>query len=268
MLDSGASISLIREETAKRLLGEHPVSATSTQVASATGDPIKVIGCATFPVQVGSINVDHSLVVVQFLITPVILGIDFMQEHGLILDFTSSPVCVTQQANHNNILSVNDRQALHAARKTKDHVCGVQETLDLSEEALDDCAIPLFGTTTTYDLPACNQEQFSAVLQEHRDLFRESPGQTTMAEHFIPTSGTPIKVPPRRIPANYQAEVESQLQKMGIIEESSSPWMAPMVFVPKTSGELRLCVDYRELNKQSVKDAYPLHQGLMRPRTT
>ena len=43
-----------------------------------------------------------------------------------------------------------------------------------------------------------------------------------------------------------------------IIEESSSPWMAPAVFVRKKSGDLRLCVDYRELNKKRKKDAYPL----------
>ena len=46
--------------------------------------------------------------------------------------------------------------------------------------------------------------------------------------------------------------------EQGIIEESSSPWMVPAVFVPKKSGGLRLCVDYRELNKKTMKDAYPL----------
>ena len=44
----------------------------------------------------------------------------------------------------------------------------------------------------------------------------------------------------------------------GIIEESSSPWIAPAVFVWKKTGDIRLCIDYRELNKKTVKDAYPL----------
>ena len=44
----------------------------------------------------------------------------------------------------------------------------------------------------------------------------------------------------------------------GVIKKSSSPWMAPTVFVPKKSRELRICVDYRPLNKQTVKDSYPL----------
>ena len=56
-------------------------------------------------------------------------------------------------------------------------------------------------------------------------------------------------------------EVEQQIQEMlaqGIIKESSSPWMAPAVIVQKKTGELRLCVDYRELNRKMTKDAYPL----------
>ena len=86
-------------------------------------------------------------------------------------------------------------------------------------------------------------------------------GRTTLAEHFIPTTGTPVKVPPLRIPANYRQEVEKQIQTMlkeGTIEESSSPWLASAVFVCKKSGDIRICVDYCELNKRTVKDAYPL----------
>ena len=46
--------------------------------------------------------------------------------------------------------------------------------------------------------------------------------------------------------------------KEGIIEESSNPWMAPEVYTRKKNGDIRLCVDYHELNKRTVKDAYSL----------
>ncbi|KFD60844.1 hypothetical protein M514_26980 [Trichuris suis] len=44
----------------------------------------------------------------------------------------------------------------------------------------------------------------------------------------------------------------------GIIRRSTSPWLFPAVFTSKKTGELRICIDYRELNKLSKKDAYPL----------
>ena len=44
--------------------------------------------------------------------------------------------------------------------------------------------------------------------------------------------------------------------KQGIITESSSPWMTPAVFIPNKSGELLICIDYRQ--KQTVCNAYPL----------
>ena len=43
-----------------------------------------------------------------------------------------------------------------------------------------------------------------------------------------------------------------------IVRVNSSPWLAPAIYVPKKSGEIRICIDYRELNKRTVKGAYPL----------
>ena len=86
-------------------------------------------------------------------------------------------------------------------------------------------------------------------------------GCITASLHQAHRLRCPLDVSPRRVPAHYREEVERKLEEMlqqGVIEESSSPWMAPAVFVPKKSGEVCICIDYRELNKRTVKDAYPL----------
>ena len=62
---------------------------------------------------------------------------------------------------------------------------------------------------------------------------------TQAAFHYIPITGATICVPPGCIPAHYREEVEQQIQDMldkGIVEESSSPWMAPAEVVKKKSG--------------------------------
>ncbi|GKA43433.1 retrovirus-related pol polyprotein from transposon 17.6 [Tanacetum coccineum] len=56
-------------------------------------------------------------------------------------------------------------------------------------------------------------------------------------------------------------ELSEQLQELsdkGFIRPSSSPWGAPVLFVKKKDGSFRMCSDYRELNKLTVKNCYPL----------
>ena len=74
---------------------------------------------------------------------------------------------------------------------------------------------------------------------------------------------TPIsKAPYRMAPIEFK-ELKIQLQELlnkGFIRPSVSPWGAPVLFVKKKDGSMRLCIDYRELNKVTVRNKYPLPQ--------
>ena len=64
-----------------------------------------------------------------------------------------------------------------------------------------------------------------------------------------------------RIPIIHQVEVQKQIDQMlkeGIISLSSSPYHSPIVLVKKKDGTVRLCIDYRALNKVTQGDSFPL----------
>ena len=66
---------------------------------------------------------------------------------------------------------------------------------------------------------------------------------------------------PTRMGPNELKELKKQLEELeekGFIRPSNSCWGAPVVFVKKQDGSLRLCIDYRELNKVTIKNKYPL----------
>ena len=87
-------------------------------------------------------------------------------------------------------------------------------------------------------------------------------GHTDLIKHKIYTTDEiPVKIPHRRIPANYMQEVKEHIEKLlrqNVIKRSTSSYAAPVVLVRKKDNSLRLCVDYRKLNEKTIKDAYPL----------
>ena len=71
----------------------------------------------------------------------------------------------------------------------------------------------------------------------------------------------PISMPPYGMAPTELKELKEQLQELldkGFIIPSISSWGAPVLFVKKKDGTLRLCIDYRKLNKVTIKNRYPL----------
>ncbi|XP_070020327.1 uncharacterized protein [Nicotiana sylvestris] len=71
----------------------------------------------------------------------------------------------------------------------------------------------------------------------------------------------PISIPPYRMAPPEFKELKEQLQDLldkGFIRPSVSPWSAPVLFVKKKDGSMRMCIDYQQLNKATIKNKYPL----------
>lgn len=103
-----------------------------------------------------------------------------------------------------------------------------------------------------------------SLLHDYSDCFSGSEnkiGKCSVQMHIELTDTKPIYYRPYRMSLGDREKVRdivSDLLSKGIVEESNSPYASPVILVPKKSGEVRMCVDYRALNKITKKERYPL----------
>ncbi|GJV81639.1 putative reverse transcriptase domain-containing protein [Tanacetum coccineum] len=130
------------------------------------------------------------------------------------------------------------------------------------------CHVFLANITATKDEDKSKEKRLEdvPVVQEFPEVFPEDlPGipptrQVEFQIDLVP-GATPVARAPYRLAPSEMKELAEQLQELtdkGFIRPSSSPWGASVLFVKKKDGSFRMCIDYRELNKLTVKNRYPL----------
>ena len=121
---------------------------------------------------------------------------------------------------------------------------------------------------TTYDEPddaVPGLDRVKGLVHEYKDVFQTLPSglppMRTIGHTINTADHPPISRPAYRLSPKEKEEVERQVKNLlsrGLIRPSNSPYGSPVLFVQKKDGSLRMCIDYRAVNKVTTKDKYPL----------
>ena len=251
LVDTGATISLISKTVVDEMPPMH-ISSTVVQLTQANGAAIRVHGEIEVDVEIGS-TVHRIEMTVAEIEQDGILGLDFLQKTDAKINCEQQSVIINKEVIPCPAVNENSPYDVQHIETVKDVPRNVPSHLET-----------LYSETTA-QVQDHHHPEIAQLLQEYEDVFSKGDndiGRTTMMYHSIHTTcPAPIRQQPRRPPMGMKDEIDKQIHEMlekGIITPSSSPWSSPVVLVDKKDGTKRFCVDYRLLNKNTVKDSYPL----------
>ena len=158
---------------------------------------------------------------------------------------------------HTRISRVEEIQAIQ-------HIGSRNIDTNTEENTLPPHLIDVLDAAT--ELTPIQRARAATLLAKHVKTFPAPgtpiTGRTEAVMHDIDTGSTrPIRCNPRKLSPKkikIQQELVDKMLEEGQIEHSVSAWSAPTVLVTKKDGTTRFCVDYRRLNNNTKKDAFPL----------
>ncbi|WCJ29454.1 Transposon Tf2-6 polyprotein [Euphorbia peplus] len=256
MVDSGAIDNFITDTEARRLkLEVHKESgklkAVNSAAQSIVGTALKV------PCKLGSWAGALDFTIAPMDDFDIVLGMDFLKKSWAIpivpakcIIFMNGDPCVVPVS----ISPISEKKYISALQFKKGLKKGEPSYVIVPSEA---------NSKGCSDVPKLLEE----VMREFQDVIPESLPKNLPpkrdVDHAIelyPGMKPPARAPYRMAPPEL-AELRRQLEELlqaGIIRPSKSPFGAPVLFQKKADGSLRLCVDYRALNKITVRNKYPI----------
>lgn len=224
LLDSGATRTILGGPGWSWLEKLCPLNTFGAQKCTvANGESCHVIGSISLPITLCGRTKILEVLVVPSVTHKLILGMDFWRIMQIIPDMFSGSWSFRDSTEVTTMQTV----ALHSIDTLS------SEQLELLTKLID-ATFQAMGTKL---------------------------GCTALVEHVIHTDSAPIKQRHYPISPALQRQVYQELDKMladGVVEPSNSPWASPILLIRKDDGKYRFVVDFRQLNKVTTRDAYPL----------
>lgn len=267
MLDSGASRDFISRRLVSQL-GLATSKAARTSVVLADGSVnMSARQCRAIQINIGSYTTTRDLLLTDLQQYDVILGKPWLTSVNPDIDWACNTVSIAgtqltaKQSSASATVSV---MSAHQMAKTLGRNAYAECFLGSIKHVEPEPATPSAMRPPTDQNAAFNQKLYK-LLDAKADVFKEP---TALPPHrsldhkidLVPGAKPPQQRTYRMSPAELQ-EVEKQLAdylSKGWIRPSQSPFGAPILFVRKKDGSLRMCVDYRALNSITIKNRYPL----------
>ena len=243
LIDTGAAVSVISLLVFQRLpsLGKNKLyNNHSLLFRSATGDELMVTGYFNLHFQIQGITFAHPFYVIRNITEECIIGMDFL---SLMTVSFNGPERILTLGTEGKVIEIPFEKPL--IRNEVNHISAI--------------SLPKLEHLERPERKALHE-----VLQKNEDCFAINMwdlGKTDVVKHTIVTTGPPVTSPPYRAPPANKEVIEKHVKELlnsGIISPSASPYSSPVIIVDKPDGGKRMVIDYRKLNKQTVKDRYPL----------
>lgn len=261
LVDSGASCGILfRSSLFHELSHEGGVRLTPIcgSLGVANGETAEVVGKCQPRIYIGGSTWKGLGLMVKKLPYPAIIGMDCLHEMNAQLDFGQRKLFIGGE----EIENVPEQIDLFNIASIQPIGCKEVDTDDIPE-----CEIPIKSDGEIIMLhPKMSAKEklyFSNFLDSWKDRFAQCPGisNTTPMKLWTDPSMPPIKqrcFPLSPAMQKCAAEEVDRLLAAGLIVPSTSPWSSPAFLLQKKGGDWRLTIDYREVNKITRKNAYPL----------
>ena len=255
LVDSGATHSFISREFIERVGIEMRPTECSMVVSLPTGDSL--IANRVYrgsKVTIASHEFEADLIVLDIHEFDIILCMDWLAKHHATVDCYKKEVQFSQLGEP-EVIFYGERKILSTS------LISVIQANKMLRKACQGYLV--------YAIESGNSEMLLAevpMVNEFFDVFPEdlpglSPDREIEFEIELAPGTEPISIAPyRKAPAELK-ELKVQMEELlskGFVKISTSPWGAPVLFVKKKDGSLRLCIDYRRLNKVTIRNQYPL----------